>query len=216
MVAASADESARKPPAIRPNSGTPMNGSVQLVNFDFQSPNLVLSVNLFVALAIVAILLGLGFFGHRFLHPSWRVVTAKLRIGQIGEIEIKPNHDTVQLAHKAWVELYDTKGRTLVRRPARYHHRSLRFMVSSASTNPRTIAKEIPAGSIKKDPDTRKLVDVIVSVLNRGMRPRTGDPLAGPLPPLVRSGDRKEGEPGYCARRNSRGVFPSTMRSSPI
>jgi hypothetical protein len=41
---------------------------------------------------------------------KWTVVEAEISLGNIGKIKIRPNHEVIQIAHKAWTELVTRKA----------------------------------------------------------------------------------------------------------
>lgn len=118
-------------------------------------------------------------FGAYFAYRFWRlrkdtrfhdVVCTKLRIANIGEVEIKPNHDTVRVAYQAWVELATRKAGV----PFDDQHDVIAEVYASwyeLFHRLRDLAKSIPAHRLRQCEDTRKLVEIMLRVLNEGLRP---------------------------------------------
>lgn len=113
-----------------------------------------------------------GVIGWRLFssREKWDVVSAELSFANIGKVEIRPNHESVQIAHRAWVELatrkagvpFDTEYDVVVEVYDSWYELFGRL---------RALARDCPAAKLRSDGDTRKLVFTLTSVLNHGMRP---------------------------------------------
>jgi len=103
-------------------------------------------------------------------HRTWEVVKAELNFANMGKIEIRPNYDDIQIAHRAWVELatrkagvpFDAKYDVIVELYDSWYDLFGRL---------RELAKDCPASKIRANEGTRELVDTLTSVLNFGVRP---------------------------------------------
>jgi len=88
----------------------------------------------------------------------------------IPRFEIRPNDDVIQIAHCAWVELatrkagleFDAENDVIVDVYSSWYE-LFREM--------RRLASGCPAGRLAKDVDTQRLIQLIVDVLNEGLRP---------------------------------------------
>jgi hypothetical protein len=88
----------------------------------------------------------------------------------IPRFEIRPNDDVIQIAHCAWVELatrkagleFDEQNDVIVDVYSSWYE-LFREM--------RRLASGCPAGRLARDVDTQKLIQLIVNVLNEGLRP---------------------------------------------
>lgn len=88
----------------------------------------------------------------------------------IPHFEIRPNDDVIQIAHCAWVELatrkagieFDAENDVIVEVYSSWYE-LFREM--------RRLASGCPAGRLAKDVDTQKLIQLIIDVLNDGLRP---------------------------------------------
>lgn len=88
----------------------------------------------------------------------------------IPRFEIRPNDDVIQIAHCAWVELatrkagleFDAENDVIVDVYSSWYE-LFREM--------RRLASGCPAGRLAKDVDTQKLIQLIIDVLNEGLRP---------------------------------------------
>ncbi len=103
-------------------------------------------------------------------YRTWEVVKAELNFANMGKIEIRPNHDDIQIAHRAWVELatrkagvpFDAKHDVIVELYDSWYHLFGRL---------RELAKDCPASKMRANDGTRELVYTLTSVLNYGVRP---------------------------------------------
>jgi len=133
-----------------------------VVNF---GPALLVALVCFVIVAIAW-----KFWLRQKLLPEFEIVEAELEIANLGKIKIKPNHDNVQIAHEAWVELTTRKAAL----PFEDDHDVVAEIYDSylqLFVRLRDLTKNIPAHKLRKCRDTRKLVEVMVTVLNQGLRP---------------------------------------------
>lgn len=104
------------------------------------------------------------------LAPGFEVVEAELEIANLGKVTIKPNRENAQIAHEAWAELvtrkaavpFDEEHDVIAEVYDSYYHLFSRL---------RDLTKRVPAHKLRNCRDTRALVDVMVAVLNRGLRP---------------------------------------------
>lgn len=110
------------------------------------------------------------YFCFRSRLALWHVVQADIRLGEIGNISIRPSYDDIQIAHKAWVELVTRKAAL----PFDKEHDVICEVYNSwyaLFQEMRLLAKSIPAQKIRKSKDTQQLVRLLVVALNDGLRP---------------------------------------------
>lgn len=104
------------------------------------------------------------------LYRCWDPVKATLKVANIGEVEIRPNNDTVTIAYEAWVEIVTRKaGLTFDEQ-----HDVIVEVYDSwydLFKNLRELARGIPAHRLRQSANTRELVRIMVVVLNQGLRP---------------------------------------------
>lgn len=96
-------------------------------------------------------------------------VELNIKLGGIGSIKLKPNHEVKQIAHKAWVELKTRKAGLPIDKNNDVIsdvYRSWYVLFGEI----RNLARDVPAHRLK-DKDTKLLVDVLVDSLNNGLRP---------------------------------------------
>jgi hypothetical protein len=124
----------------------------------------VLLVGLLVVLAVVAL-------GRRWIPlRSWEPVEVEVPFGGMGKLKIRPNHEVVRIAHKAWVELATRKAGLLFD-PQDDVVVEIYSSWYQLFAEMRRLAREIPAEQIRKDEDTQKVLELIVDGLNEGLRP---------------------------------------------
>jgi len=102
--------------------------------------------------------------------PKWDTTAVKMRFGNLGEVEIRPNYDTVRIAYQAWVEIRTRK----VGLPFEEDHDVIAEVYDSWYDMfgvLRELTKSIPAHRLRECEDTRKLVGIMLGVLNEGLRP---------------------------------------------
>jgi hypothetical protein len=88
----------------------------------------------------------------------------------LGKVKIKPNHETINIAYQARTELITRK----VALPFEKENDVIVEVYNSWYSVfgiLRELAKSIPAHKVRFDQDTKKLVDVMIAVLNQGLRP---------------------------------------------
>lgn len=143
-----------------------------LVSVHFEKGELLFSFGP-ISIALI-VLCSLGFiFWTRRLRGGLRrydVVKYTLKAANIGEIEVVPNTDSVRIAYQAWVELktrkvalpFDEKNDVIVEIYDSYYQVFSRL---------RDLAKTVPAHRLRDSKDLRELVEIMIKVLNEGLRP---------------------------------------------
>jgi hypothetical protein len=92
-----------------------------------------------------------------------------IKIGDIGEVQIKKNHETAQISHQAWTELVTRKAGL----PIDPEHDVIIEVYDSwyqLFKEIRLLVKSIPASKLK-DRNTAKLAELLIKTLNIGLRP---------------------------------------------
>lgn len=132
------------------------------------SLNIEIGMSLVLILTIIAILI----FILRWVMNKGLIfgeTELNISLGGIGSVKIKPSHEVAQIAHKAWTELITRKA-GLQFEPDNDVVVEVYDSWYKLFSEMRSLIKEIPAGHLKKD-NTKKLVDILVNSLNKGMRP---------------------------------------------
>lgn len=124
-----------------------------------------------LAICVLAFLAG-WFVKHRRTMPElrWEPVSATINLGGIGAINIAPNSEDIQIAHRAWVELATRKAAILFDEENDVITEVYDSWYSLFQTM-RDLTASIPADLVRRDDSTRKLVQLLVDALNDGLRP---------------------------------------------
>lgn len=96
-------------------------------------------------------------------------VDMEINLGNIGKVSIKPNHEVKQIAHKAWVELKTRKAGL----PIDKDNDVIGDIYESWYNlfgEIRALTRDVPASKLN-NPDTKKLVGLLIDTLNDGLRP---------------------------------------------
>lgn len=139
-----------------------------LLIVNIKDGSLIFTVSLWV-LAFVVLVLFLLIFWRRITGHFKSDVTLKLKLGSVAEVTIKPNFQVKQIAHKVWVELNTRKAGL----PIDKDNDVISDIYKSwyeLFGEIRTLARDIPASKLN-DPNTRKLVELLITTLNEGLRP---------------------------------------------
>lgn len=113
----------------------------------------------------------LWIFKSRVIPPfNWETVECSVPIGTLGTVVIKPNYQVAQIAHQAWTELSTRKaaipfdeGKDVIVEIYDSWYELFKEI--------RALIKEIPAHKIRNDENTEKLVKLLITILNDGLRP---------------------------------------------
>jgi hypothetical protein len=145
-----------------------MDNSILILNISYDR-GLVVEVGpailAIIGFAVIALLL----YRRYRKKTSWRAVEAEFPFG-IGKVRLQPNHDDIQIAHKAWVELATRKAGL----PLDEDNDTIVELYNSwydLFREMRNLAKQIPAEKIRENKNTQELVRLLVEVLNQGLRP---------------------------------------------
>ncbi len=98
------------------------------------------------------------------------VVSLHIEIAKIGKVELKPNSEDIQIAHRIWTELITRKAAIEIDP----EHDVIVEVYDSWYTlfgKTRDLISEIPAELVRKEQSTQTLVRIAVDSLNLGLRP---------------------------------------------
>ncbi|TAL15942.1 hypothetical protein EPN96_11125 [bacterium] len=145
----------------------------ELLKLSLESGGLTLRLGpiLLIIIFLLVIFFSIHFFRRwKWVLATWSPVEAELEIANLGKVKIKPNTDTVRIAYQAWVEIntrkvglrFDEENDVIVEV---YNSWYQLFGIL------RDLTKQIPAHKLRDCEDTRKLVHIMHTVLNEGLRP---------------------------------------------
>ena len=98
------------------------------------------------------------------------VVQLNIELGNIGSVELKPNWEDIQVAHKIWTELVTRKAAI----PIDPDHDLIVEVYDSwyaLFQRIRQLISDIPSQCIRREKSTQSLVKIAVDTLNFGLRP---------------------------------------------
>jgi len=134
--------------------------------------NIQINFNKWILLSIVVALV-IWFivtrFFVRFFGRSFEINEAEIGIGN-NKLKIKLNYEDIQIAYKLWVEISTRK----IGLPIDFENDVLIEIYNSwyeFFKITRELIKGVPVSKIRKYNSTRKLIDIMVAVLNEEMRP---------------------------------------------
>lgn len=143
--------------------------SLDILTINVNGTTLEVFISVWAFLGIIAILALWLLFRYKILDRLKSDVELEVKLGGIGKVKIKPNHEVKQIAHKAWVELKTRKAGLPIDKDNDVIsdiYKSWYLLFSEI----RTLARDVPAAKLN-DPDTKKLVELLIDTLNDGLRP---------------------------------------------
>ncbi len=122
-----------------------------------------------LAFALVCIMVLIVF--RFFMNSGWRLKAVKLKIdlGGIGEVELHPSHEDVQIAHQIWTELVTRKAAIPVD-PDNDVIVEIYDSWYALFGRVRQLISSVPAEIVRHD-STQKLINIAIGTLNNGLRP---------------------------------------------
>ncbi len=142
---------------------------LDVLNISLDNQTLQIFINGWVILVFISILIIWSLLRRRLFDYFKSDVELEIKLGGIGKVKIKPNHEVKQIAHKAWVELKTRKAGLVIDKDNDVIgdvYKSWYLLFGEI----RTLTRDIPASKLN-DPDTKKLVNLLVDTLNDGLRP---------------------------------------------
>lgn len=139
-----------------------------ILTISFEDGLLIISIS-YVLLVLAALVVFLLLFWQRITGHFKSDVELEIKLGGIGKVAIKPNYQVKQIAHQAWVELNTRKAGL----PIDKDNDVISDIYKSwyqLFGEIRTLTRDIPASKLT-DPNTRKLVELLIDTLNDGLRP---------------------------------------------
>lgn len=124
------------------------------------------SIWLWAALSVIALAL---FLIRRTRRPSLRLVKVNIDLGNVGSVELQPNWEDVEIAHKIWAELVTRKAAVPID-PEQDVIIEVYDSWYALFQRIRQLLSDIPGSCLKQD-STHKLISIAVDTLNLGLRP---------------------------------------------
>jgi hypothetical protein len=134
---------------------------------------LVLEVSLWllgsVLLLLAALYIRVWKRGSSLLH-RYELVRLNVQLGNVGSVELRPNNEDVQIAHRIWTELVTRKAA----QPIDIEHDVIVEIYDSWYAlfgRVRQLISDIPGHMLRKEKSTQELVKIATQTLNNGLRP---------------------------------------------
>lgn len=101
---------------------------------------------------------------------KYEVVKLNVQLGNVGSVELRPNNEDVQIAHRIWTELMTRKAA----QPIDIEHDVIVEIYNSWYAlfgRVRQLISDIPGHMLRKEKSTQELVRIATQTLNNGLRP---------------------------------------------
>lgn len=118
---------------------------------------------------LACLFIGCVYLWRKYLR-GWTASEFDVNLGHIGKVKIRRNNEVACIAHRAWTELQTRKASL----PFDESHDVISEIYDSWYSlfkEFRELIKTIPADHIAADKNTEKLVNLMIAVLNEGLRP---------------------------------------------
>ncbi len=134
--------------------------------------NLVLEVSIWLLAAVLILLLALRFFvwSPKDLFHKYELVKLNVQLGNVGSVELRPNNEDVQIAHRIWTELVTRKAA----QPIDIENDVILEIYDSWYAlfgRIRQLISDIPGHMLRTEKSTQELVRIATQTLNDGLRP---------------------------------------------
>jgi len=145
--------------------------SVNLLNISFAIDTMNINVNIsfWVIVFLVGIIcIWIAISKAHFRH--YKMTKMEISFGNIGKVEIEPNNEDIQIAHKIWTQLVTRKAAIQID-PKKDVIVEVYDSWYSLFTEIRTLISNVPVPQLKRSKSTQELVRIATSTLNDGLRP---------------------------------------------
>ena len=119
---------------------------------------------------ILVIALRFAFRNRKSLFHKYDLVKLNVQLGNVGSVELRPNNEDVQIAHRIWTELMTRKAA----QPIDIEHDVIVEIYDSWYAlfgRIRQLISDIPGHMLRKEKSTQELVRIATQTLNNGLRP---------------------------------------------
>ena len=134
--------------------------------------SVMLEVSFWLLLAVILILFVLKLFVWKRISPfhKYELVKLNVQLGNVGNVELRPNNEDIQIAHRIWTELMTRKAAL----PIDTEHDVIVEIYDSWYAlfgRVRQLISDIPGNMLRKEKSTQELVRIATQTLNSGLRP---------------------------------------------
>jgi hypothetical protein len=143
-----------------------------LLRLHVEHSELVFEISLWV-LGVLALLIGalkLLVWNRKSPLHKYELVRLNVQLGNVGSVELRPNNEDVQIAHRIWTELMTRKAA----QPIDIEHDVIVEIYDSWYAlfgRIRQLISDIPGHMLRKEKSTQELVRIATQTLNNGLRP---------------------------------------------
>lgn len=144
----------------------------ELLRIYIAGRSIILEVSLWLvaAASILAVALGIFIRNRGSLFHKYELVKLNVQLGNVGSVELRPNNEDVQIAHRIWTELVTRKAA----QPIDIEHDVIVEIYDSWYAlfgRVRQLISDIPGHLLRREKSTQELVKVATQTLNNGLRP---------------------------------------------
>jgi len=135
-----------------------------------RSLKLDVSVWLLAIALIVLLVLQRVVWNRKSLFHKYEVVKLNVQLGNVGSVELRPNNEDIQIAHRIWTELVTRKAA----QPIDIEHDVIVEIYDSWYAlfgRIRQLISDIPGHMLRNEKSTQELVRIATQTLNNGLRP---------------------------------------------
>jgi hypothetical protein len=146
--------------------------SHDLLRLYISGHSVMLEVSFWVMSGVLCLVVGLKFFvwNRKSLFHKYELVKLNVQLGNVGSVELRPNNEDVQIAHRIWTELVTRKAA----QPIDIEHDVIIEIYDSWYAlfgRIRQLISDIPGHMLRKEKSTQELVRIATQTLNNGLRP---------------------------------------------
>jgi hypothetical protein len=146
--------------------------SHDLLRLYISGHTVMLEVSFWVLAGALIIVVGLKFFvwNRKSLFHKYELVKLNVQLGNVGSVELRPNNEDVQIAHRIWTELMTRKAA----QPIDIEHDVIVEIYDSWYAlfgRVRKLISDIPGHMLRREKSTQELVKIATQTLNNGLRP---------------------------------------------
>lgn len=152
--------------------GHPLVAGPDLLRIHVENSSLLLEISLWAlgAVALIVLALKLLISNRKSPFHKYELVKLNVQLGNVGSVELRPNNEDVQIAHRIWTELMTRKAA----QPIDIEHDVIVEIYNSWYAlfgRVRQLISDIPGQMLRKEQSTRELVRIATQTLNNGLRP---------------------------------------------
>src|SRR5579862_5521495 len=146
--------------------------SPDLLRVHVEQSSLLIEIWLWLLAGVVAVLVLLRIWLWNGKSPfhKYDLVRLNVQLGNAGSVELRPNNEDVQIAHRIWTELVTRKAA----QPINIEHDVIMEIYNSWYAlfgRVRQLISDIPGHMLRKEKSTQELVRIATQTLNNGLRP---------------------------------------------